>query len=120
MSTARRVARLVGAQREEALKSLSPQWVPSIPATTTNPTSASATATRDTITRAFVFADFKEAWSFMSRVALHAEAADHHPEWSNVYNRVEVTLTTHDAGGLSERDIRLAREIDACASPLLK
>lgn len=68
------------------------------------------------ITRSFQFADFSEAWAFMSRVALLAEAQDHHPEWFNVYAKVEVTLTTHDAGpsgGLSQRDVRLARAIDA-------
>jgi 4a-hydroxytetrahydrobiopterin dehydratase len=68
------------------------------------------------IARTFRFANFSEAWGFMSRVALLAEAQDHHPEWFNVYNRVEVTLTTHDAGeggGLSARDARLARAIDA-------
>lgn len=68
---------------------------------------------RDAILRGFRFRDFSEAWGFMSRVALLAEAQDHHPEWSNVYNRVEITLTTHDAGGLSVRDVRLARAIDA-------
>jgi 4a-hydroxytetrahydrobiopterin dehydratase len=67
---------------------------------------------RDAIRRAFRFRDFSEAWAFMSRVALLAEAQDHHPEWSNVYNRVEITLTTHDAGGLSPRDIKLAQAID--------
>jgi 4a-hydroxytetrahydrobiopterin dehydratase len=65
------------------------------------------------ITRTFRFRDFSEAWGFMSRVALLAEAQDHHPEWFNVYNRVEVTLTTHDAGGLSARDARMAAAIDA-------
>jgi 4a-hydroxytetrahydrobiopterin dehydratase len=65
------------------------------------------------ITRAFRFADFSEAFAFMTRVALLAEKADHHPEWSNVYNRVQVTLTTHDAGGLSGRDVGMARAIDA-------
>jgi 4a-hydroxytetrahydrobiopterin dehydratase len=67
------------------------------------------------ITRTFRFGDFSEAWGFMSRVALLAETQDHHPEWFNVYNRVEVTLTTHDAGesgGLSQRDATLARAID--------
>lgn len=67
------------------------------------------------ITRTFQFRDFSEAWGFMSRIALLAEAQDHHPEWFNVYNRVEVTLTTHDAGssgGLSARDARLASAID--------
>jgi 4a-hydroxytetrahydrobiopterin dehydratase len=64
------------------------------------------------ITRTFRFADFSEAFAFMTRVALLAEAQDHHPEWFNVWNRVEITLTTHDAGGLSARDVRMAKEID--------
>ena len=64
------------------------------------------------ITRAFRFADFSQAFAFMTRVALLAEKADHHPEWSNVYNRVEITLTTHDAGGLSKRDVAMAEAID--------
>ena len=64
------------------------------------------------IDREFRFKNFSEAWAFMSRVALLAEKHDHHPEWSNVYNRVAITLTTHDAGGLSERDARMARAID--------
>lgn len=68
---------------------------------------------RDAIRRRFVFRDFSEAWGFMARVALLAERHDHHPEWSNVWNRVEIVLTTHDAGGLSERDVALARAIDA-------
>lgn len=67
---------------------------------------------RDAITRRFTFADFSEAFAFMTRVALLAEKADHHPEWSNVYNRVEVLLTTHDAGGVTERDVAMARFID--------
>lgn len=68
------------------------------------------------ITRTFQFRNFSEAWGFMSRVALLAEAQDHHPEWFNVYARVEVTLTTHDAGdagGLSQRDATMAHAIDA-------
>lgn len=65
------------------------------------------------IVRAYKFADFTHAFAFMTRVALLAEKADHHPEWSNVYNRVEVRLTTHDAGGLTRRDIDLAAAIDA-------
>jgi 4a-hydroxytetrahydrobiopterin dehydratase len=68
---------------------------------------------RDAITRQFLFADFSEAFAFMVRVALLAEKQDHHPEWSNVWNRVDIALTTHDAGGLSARDVRLAKAIDA-------
>ncbi len=68
---------------------------------------------RDALYRAFKFRDFSAAWGFMSRVALLAEKHDHHPEWSNVYNKVEITLTTHDAGGLSERDVAMASAIDA-------
>lgn len=70
-------------------------------------------AERDAIHRKFRFRDFSQAWAFMARVASLAEAQDHHPELFNVYNRVEITLTTHDAGGLSARDVRLARAIDA-------
>ena len=68
------------------------------------------------ITRTFQFGDFSQAWGFMSRVALLADAQDHHPEWFNVYAKVEITLTTHDAGptgGLSRRDAKMARAIDA-------
>ena len=64
------------------------------------------------IERTFKFRDFSQAWAFMARVALLAEKHDHHPEWSNVYNRVAIVLTTHDAGGLSERDAKMARAID--------
>jgi len=64
------------------------------------------------IERQFQFRNFSEAFAFMARVALLAEKHDHHPDWSNVYNRVAITLTTHDAGGLSERDVKLARAID--------
>jgi 4a-hydroxytetrahydrobiopterin dehydratase len=64
------------------------------------------------IRRSFAFTDFAEAFAFMTRVAILAEKADHHPEWSNVYNRVKIMLTTHDAGGLSERDVALAKAID--------
>ena len=67
---------------------------------------------RDAITRTFTFADFSEAFAFMTRVALLAEKADHHPEWSNVWNRVVILLTTHDAGGLSQRDVDMAEAID--------
>ncbi len=68
---------------------------------------------REAITRTFRFADFSAAFAFMTRVALLAESQDHHPEWSNVYNRVTIALTTHDAGGLSARDARMAVAIDA-------
>jgi 4a-hydroxytetrahydrobiopterin dehydratase len=70
------------------------------------------------IRRTFKFADFREAFGFMTQVALAAEKADHHPDWSNVYNRVEIILTTHDAGGLTARDFALAQEIDAAAQRL--
>ncbi len=68
------------------------------------------------IRRTLRFKDFAEAFGFMARVAIIAEKSDHHPEWFNVYNRVEILLTTHDAGGLSHRDIDLARAIDAMTS----
>lgn len=64
------------------------------------------------IVREFKFANFAQAFGFMTQVALHAEKNDHHPEWFNVYNRVKITLTTHDANGLSQRDIALAKIID--------
>ena len=68
---------------------------------------------RSAIHKTFLFKDFNQAWGFMSRCALLAEQLNHHPEWFNVYNRVEITLTTHDAGGLSLRDVKMARKIDA-------
>ena len=92
------IPQLTDAERDAALAGL-PDW-----------------ALRDdklAIVRRFRFADFSEAFAFMTRVALIAEKADHHPEWSNVYNRVEITLSTHDAGGLSRRDIAMATAIDA-------
>ena len=70
---------------------------------------------RSAIAKAFRFKDFNEAFAFMARVALMAEKMDHHPEWFNVYNRVEITLSTHDAGGITARDIALARFIDRAA-----
>lgn len=67
------------------------------------------------ICKSFQFQDFVGAFGFMSRVALLAERADHHPEWANVYGKVEITLTTHEVGGVSERDLALAAQIEACA-----
>jgi 4a-hydroxytetrahydrobiopterin dehydratase len=94
------VEKLSGAARVEALRSL-PAW--------------REVEGRDAITRSLRFADFNAAFGFMGRVALMAEKLDHHPEWRNVYDRVEIVLTTHDAGGLSARDVALARFIDAIA-----
>jgi 4a-hydroxytetrahydrobiopterin dehydratase len=70
-------------------------------------------AKADAISRSFKFKDFSEAFAFMTRVALLAQAADHHPEWSNVYNKVNITLSTHEAGGLTDKDVALAGKIDA-------
>jgi len=70
---------------------------------------------RDALQKSFTFADFNEAWGFMTRVALAADKADHHPEWSNVYNKVEITLSTHDAGGVTAKDVALAKFIDGAA-----
>jgi 4a-hydroxytetrahydrobiopterin dehydratase len=70
---------------------------------------------RDAVTKTFKFRNFVEAFGFMTRAALWAEKLNHHPEWTNVYNRVEVTLTTHDAGGLTELDVKLAGKLDALA-----
>ena len=92
------MAKLDAAEREAALKALS-GWT--------------FDAERDAIKRRFKFRDFSEAFGFMSRVALAAEKADHHPDWSNVWNRVDILLTTHDAGGLTRRDVDLATKIDA-------
>ena len=92
------IAKLSEAERAEALAAL-PAW-------TYDPG-------RDAISRRFTFADFHQAFGFMTRVALIAEKADHHPEWSNVWNRVDILLTTHDAGGLSRRDVTMAGKIDA-------
>jgi 4a-hydroxytetrahydrobiopterin dehydratase len=92
------VVRLTEGLRTESLAAL-PDW--------------SWDESRDAIRRRFTFADFGEAFAFMTRVALIAEKADHHPEWTNVWNRVDMLLTTHDAGGLSTRDIQMAQAIDA-------
>jgi 4a-hydroxytetrahydrobiopterin dehydratase len=93
-----KVAKLTEAERAELATAL-PGWAP--------------VDGRDAIRREVKFADFSAAWGFMSRVALLAESQDHHPEWFNVWNRVEIVLSTHDAGGLSARDVKLARAIDA-------
>ena len=92
--------KLTGQSRTDALKKLS-GW--------------SEVAGRDAISKKFVFADFNEAFGFMARAALVAEKLDHHPEWFNVYKTVEVTLSTHDAGGLTELDIKLAAEMERLA-----
>ena len=73
----------------------------------------SQVAGREAIERSFRFRDFNEAWGFMNRVALLAESANHHPDWSNVWNRVRIELSTHDAGGLTENDVKLAQAINA-------
>jgi 4a-hydroxytetrahydrobiopterin dehydratase len=72
---------------------------------------------RDAITKKFVFKDFNEAFGFMTRTALVAEKMDHHPEWFNVYKTVDVTLSTHDAGGLTELDVKLAETMNRLAGP---
>lgn len=74
--------------------------------------------TRDAITKEFRFKDFNAAFGFMARVAMYAEKADHHPEWWNVYNRVDVTLSTHDAGGVTDKDVALAHFMDQAAAGL--
>ena len=71
---------------------------------------------RDAIAKTFAFGNFVEAWGFMSRVALAAEKLDHHPEWTNVYKRVDIILSTHDAGGLTALDVKLARRIERLAT----
>lgn len=92
------IPQLTPAEREAALASL-PGW--------------SLRANGLAIERRFVFKDFGEAFGFMARIALLAEKHNHHPEWFNVYNKVDITLTTHDAGGLSARDVNMATAIDA-------
>jgi 4a-hydroxytetrahydrobiopterin dehydratase len=92
------VAKLTEAGRSKALDSLR-EWLP--------------VNDRDAIVREFRFKDFSAAWAFMSQVALLAEKHDHHPEWTNVFNRVEITLSTQDAGGVTTQDVALAKAIDA-------
>lgn len=95
-----RFSKLVGTERQAALDRV-PLW--------------QEVAGRDAITRKFVFADFNAAFGFMARVALKAEKMDHHPEWTNIYRTVEVTLTTHDTGGLTSKDLLLAQIMDEIA-----
>jgi 4a-hydroxytetrahydrobiopterin dehydratase len=94
------VERLAGAARKAALRELH-GW--------------SEVEDRDAVRKVYHFGSFREAWGFMSQVALVAERMDHHPEWFNVNNRVEIILTTHEAGGLSELDIRFAHIVDEIA-----
>ena len=94
--------KLTGPARTDALRTLS-GW--------------SEVAGRDAISKKFVFADFNAAFGFMVRAALVAEKLDHHPEWFNVYKTVDVTLSTHDAGGLTELDVKLAEAMDEIAGP---
>ena len=96
------VQKLDSASRHAALASL-PEW--------------QEVAGRDAIFRSIKLKDFNAAWGVMNRIALLAEKMDHHPEWFNVYNRIDITLSTHDAGGLSQRDIDMARAIDRFISP---
>eukprot|EP01099_Mayorella_cantabrigiensis_P009059 TRINITY_DN97_c0_g1_i1.p1 TRINITY_DN97_c0_g1~~TRINITY_DN97_c0_g1_i1.p1 ORF type:complete len:118 (-),score=39.04 TRINITY_DN97_c0_g1_i1:34-345(-) len=97
--------KLEGSDRESLLKEI-PQW--------------SQKSDRDAITRTFLFQDFNQAFSFMTRTALVAEKMDHHPEWFNVYNKVEVTLATHTCSGVSRLDIQLAKQMDSFAESLSK
>ena len=94
------MAKLTDAARTAALLSL-PGW--------------KAVAGRDAIAKSFAFRDFNQAFAFMTRAALLAEKMDHHPEWFNVYNKVDVTLATHDAGGVTQKDIDMARAMEAYA-----
>ena len=94
------MAKLEGAARKQALSELK-EW--------------REVEGRDAIARKFIFKDFSEAFGFMTRAALLAEKMDHHPEWSNVYKSVDVVLSTHDAGGVTQKDIALAKAMDAFA-----
>ena len=98
------VQRLSDAERRMALREL-PDWA--------------LVEGREAITRTYRFGDFNAAFAFMTRVAMMAEKADHHPEWFNVYNRIDVSLATHDAGGLTAKDIALARFMDAVAEQIV-
>lgn len=97
------MAQKLKADERAALASTLPGWTP--------------VDGRDALEKSFKFKDFKSAWGFMSQVALAAEQMDHHPEWFNVYNRVDIVLTTHSCDGLSDLDVALAQKIDGFASP---
>jgi 4a-hydroxytetrahydrobiopterin dehydratase len=95
-----KIAKLTGSEREAILKQLvCSGWT--------------LVKDRDAIQKSFKFENFNKSFSFMTRVALYAEKQDHHPEWFNVYDKVEITLSTHDCGGLSSRDVAMAQFIDA-------
>eukprot|EP00128_Syssomonas_multiformis_P001817 Colp12_sorted_trinity150504_noHs@31485 len=98
LSTLNMVQKFTPEQIEAALKSL-PGWT--------------KVEGRDAIYKEFIFSDFKQAWAFMTKVAHEADSVDHHPEWFNVYNKVQITLATHDAAGVSERDVKLATFIES-------
>ena len=101
-SISRFISTIQGLERELALSHLQSQgW--------------KLLSNRDAIQKVFQFKDFNEAWGFMSRVALVAESMNHHPEWFNVYNKVDITLSTHDCGGLSVNDINLANHLESFA-----
>ena len=95
------MATRLGQAEIESLATVVPQWARALD--------------KEAIRREFKFADFNEAWGFMTRVALLAEKFDHHPDWSNVWNTVRIELSTHDVGGLSDNDLRLAKAIDKLA-----
>jgi 4a-hydroxytetrahydrobiopterin dehydratase len=95
-------ATLLGKEERSSLTMELPSW--------------SLVPNRDAITRSYQFKDFKSAFAFMTECAMHAEVMNHHPEWFNVWNRVEVTLSTHDSGGLTQNDIQLALAMDRCAA----
>ena len=92
-----------------------PKKIPLASALERLPVWAAAPGERDAIRRQVVFGDFSRAFGFMTRVAMQAEKLDHHPEWSNVYGKVDILLTTHDAGGVTELDLEMAKFIDATA-----
>jgi 4a-hydroxytetrahydrobiopterin dehydratase len=111
---ASRLVPISAAERARLAQTL-PRWRPLCAATPAPPGGGADGSARDALHRELRFTNFSVAFAFMTRVAMAAEALNHHPEWSNVYNRVSITLTTHDAGGLTELDTRLAATVDALA-----